>query len=182
MGLFAEGSEEAREFGVTAVVEIAFFVFGAVGFVGKLVEEFDGVFVRQAFLVEAIHDFVDAVTVIDAEIRFAANADNIANEEGEWAGIFSVDVGIELGWEEAEMLDFWTIEILAHFVARDVFVEPIIWRKILWLELVGATRNNIAEWCRNGAASNLVVDLDGVEEAEAVMLFVVEIGKAIGHI
>lgn len=125
---------------------------------------------------------MDAVTIIDAEIRFATNADNVANEEGERTGIFGVDVGVELGREEAEMFDFWTVEILAYFVARNVFVEPIIWREILWLELVGTAWNDIAEWCWNGSASNLIVGFDGVEEAEAIMLFVIEIGKAISHI
>ena len=46
MGLFAKGREEAWKFGVTAVMKITFFVFGAVGFVGKFMEELDGVFAR----------------------------------------------------------------------------------------------------------------------------------------
>ena len=67
---------------------------------------------------------MDTVAVIDAEVRFAADADNIADKESERAGIFGVDIGVELGWEEAEMLDFWTVKILANFVVRNVTIKP----------------------------------------------------------
>ena len=43
--LLTEGSKEAWKFGIAAVVEIAPFVFGAVGFVGEFMEELNGVFI-----------------------------------------------------------------------------------------------------------------------------------------
>jgi hypothetical protein len=118
---------------------------------------------------------VDAVAIIDSKVAFAANANDVTLEEAEWAGVFDIDEGIELGWEEAEVLDFWTVEIFAHLVGWEIFVEPVFRRQIFWFDFVGRARDYLVISFRHGATNNLTILFDCIHEAQTVACVIAEI-------
>ena len=105
--LVAALGEELFEFAIAAKMELFFFVLFSIGFVNHFMELGHGVIVADVFLINSVHDLVNVVAIIKGGRTAGADANDVVLEEFGWASIFEVDEGVEMGWRETVMLDFW---------------------------------------------------------------------------